>query len=46
MVSCYTDQAGLFVSTQKQQRDRPGEEVDPRDTPSGFFQDQKTLWRE
>jgi len=33
MVSCYTDQASLFISTQKLQRDRPGEEVDRREMP-------------
>lgn len=33
MVSCYTDKASLFVSTQKQRRDRPGEEVDSREMP-------------
>ena len=33
MVSCYTDKASLFVTTQKQRRDRPGEEVDSREMP-------------
>ena len=33
MVSCYTDKAGLFVTTEKHRRDRPGEEVDARQMP-------------
>lgn len=33
MVSCWTDKASLFVSTQKQMRDRPGEEIDAREMP-------------
>ena len=33
MHCCYTDQAALFVTTEKRRRDRPGEEVAARDMP-------------
>jgi DNA-binding CsgD family transcriptional regulator len=33
MVRCYTDKAGLFVTTEKRRRDRPGEELDQRQMP-------------
>ena len=33
MVSCYTDKAALFLNLEKRRRDRPGEELDPRELP-------------
>lgn len=33
MVSCYTDKGSLFVTTEKRQRDQPGQEMDPREMP-------------
>lgn len=33
MLGCYTDKAGLFVTTEKRRRDRPGEELDAREMP-------------
>jgi len=33
MLGCYTDKAGLFVTTEKRRRDRPGEQLDAREMP-------------
>ena len=33
MVSCYTDKASLFVTTEKRRRDHPGQELDARQMP-------------
>lgn len=33
MVSCYTDKASLFQTTEKRRRDHPGQQLDPRQMP-------------